>query len=67
LFNFKIVQIKKCSKTKTVQFLKIVQFGKIRSNSKNIKKTETKNGKLRKTSPEIKKPIRTSKNRIGIF
>jgi hypothetical protein len=39
----------------TAQFFKIVQFCKIRSNSKNEKKIETKNGKLRKISPEIKK------------
>jgi hypothetical protein len=31
------------------------------------KKTKTENGNPRKTSPKIKKPIKTSKNRIEIF
>jgi hypothetical protein len=31
------------------------------------KKTKTENGKPRKTNPEMKNPIKTSKNRIKIF
>jgi hypothetical protein len=48
--------------------LKIFQFQKFCSNSKNEKKTEKKTGKLRKTGPETKKKsIRTSKNQTGMF
>jgi hypothetical protein len=57
LFNFKIVQIKNVQKSKTVQ------FWKIRSNSKK----RNENQKTEENQPRNKKPIRTSKNRIGMF
>jgi hypothetical protein len=56
LFNFKIVQILKNSKMKTVQFFKKSSILKKSVQIRKMKtKTETKKEKLRKTSPKIKK------------